>query len=101
MAARNILHISQLEAFTAYLLEKGYRHQPPSRNEYEVLRMKKGRHVVVLFKRLNAKEHLSVMDKDLWLVFNFFGERRKRNAERYDQQEQVNTFSETAAVQAD
>lgn len=98
MAARNILHISQLEAFTAYLLEKGYRHQPPSRNEYEILRMKKGRHVVVLFKRLNSKEHLSVMDKDLWLVFNFFGERRKQNAERRDQQEQTVALSETATV---
>lgn len=81
MAERGILHTKHLEAFAGFLEKQGFTKQPLSKNPYEVLRMKKigGRHTVVLFKKADAKEHLSVMDKDMPLVRKFFRKERGFN----------------------
>ena len=67
MAVRNILHIDKLEAFEEFLRFEGYMILPLSKNPYEVLRAKKGRDTVIIYRRSEAKEHLSVMDKDYGL----------------------------------
>ncbi len=71
MAVRNILHIDKLGAFEEFLRFKGYMILPLSKNPYEVLRAKKGRDTVIIYRRSGAKEHLSVMDKDYGLVEKF------------------------------
>lgn len=71
MAVRNILHIDKLEAFEEFLRFEGYMILPLSKNPYEVLRAKKGRGTVIIYRRSEAKEHLSVMDKDYGLVEKF------------------------------
>lgn len=71
MANRNTLHISRLNDFKHFLESKGYTALPLSRNPYEVLRMKKDKNTVILYQKDNAKEHLSVMDKNYKLVRKF------------------------------
>lgn len=71
MAVRNILHIDKLEAFEEFLRFEGYMILPLSKNPYEVLRAKKGRDTVIVYRRSEAKEHLSIMDKDYKLVEKF------------------------------
>ena len=77
MAIRNMLHISQLKAFKDFLESKGYMIIPTA-GEYEVLRAQKPKKErkpkespVIVYKRKDAKEHLSIMKKDFYLVNEF------------------------------
>lgn len=81
MAERNFLHIKHLDEFRDYLASRGYLAVPLSRNEYEVLRMKRNKDTVIVFKKNGAKEHLSVMDKDIHHVRCFYGWRKSKNQE--------------------
>lgn len=77
MAIRNMLHMSQLKAFEEFLESKGYL-IIPTVGAYEVLRAqktKKDRKLkespVIVYRKGGAKEHLSIMDKDFYLVNEF------------------------------
>ena len=83
MATRNILHISKLQEFEDFLESKGYMIIATSKNPYEVLRAQKDRDTVIVYKKKDAKEHLSTMDKDYHLVREFIKSQRKQsNAQR-------------------
>lgn len=71
MANRQTLHFNHLEKFEQWLIEKGYSILPISQNPYEVLRAKKDKNTIVIYRKSGAKEHLSVMDKDYRLVQEF------------------------------
>ena len=71
MATRNMLHVSKLKAFELFLVNKGYTIVETSKNPYEVLRAKKDKDTVIIYKKANFKEHLSVMEKDVLLVNEF------------------------------
>lgn len=76
MAVRNLLHMDKLESFEDFLRAEGYMILPVSRNPYEALRARKGKDTVIIYRRSDAKEHLSIMDKDFQLVERFLkGER--------------------------
>lgn len=83
MATRNILHISKLHEFEDFLEHKGYMIVATSKNPYEVLRAQKDGDTVIVYKKKDAKEHLSTMDKDYHLVREFIKNQRKQsNADR-------------------
>ena len=83
MATRNILHISKLQEFEDFLETKGYMIVATSKNPYEVLRAQKDGDTVIIYKKKDAKEHLSTMDKDYHLVREFIKSQRKQsNAQR-------------------
>ena len=77
MATRNILHINKLQEFESFLESKGYMIVAPSKNPYEVLRAKKDGDTVVVYKKKNATEHLSTMDKDYHLLREFVKMKRQ------------------------
>lgn len=52
-------------------MNKGYAIVETSNNPYEVLRAKKNKDTAIIYKKANAKEHLSVMEKDVQLVNEF------------------------------
>lgn len=77
MAIRNVLHMSQLKAFEEFLESKGYL-IIPTVGAYEVLRAQKPKKdrkpkesPVIVYIKGGAKEHLSIMDKDFYLVNEF------------------------------
>ena len=77
MAIRNMLHMSQLKAFEEFLESKGYL-IIPTVGAYEVLRAQKTKKdrkpkesPVIVYRKGRAKEHLSIMDKDFYLVNEF------------------------------
>lgn len=77
MAIRNVLHMSQLKAFEEFLESKGYL-IIPTVGAYEVLRAQKPKkdrkpkeNMVIVYRKGGAKEHLSIMDKDFYLVNEF------------------------------
>lgn len=83
MAIRNILHISKLQEFENFLETRGYMIVATSKNPYEVLRAQKDGDTVIVYKKKDAKEHLSTMDKDYHLVREFIKSQRKQsNADR-------------------
>lgn len=79
MATRNILHISKLQEFEGFLETKGYMIVAKSKNPYEVLRAQKDGDTVIVYKKKDAKEHLSTMDKDYHLVREFIKSQRKQS----------------------
>lgn len=83
MATRNILHISKLQAFEDFLETKGYMIIATSKNPFEVLRAQKEKDLVIVYQKADAKEHLSIMDKDYHLVREFIKRQRTQtNADR-------------------
>lgn len=103
MATRNILHISKLQEFEDFLETKGYMIVATSKNPYEVLRAQKDGDTVIVYKKKDAKEHLSTMDKDYHLVREFVKSQRKQsNADRIrgmDDEELSKFLSEFSACQ--
>ena len=71
MANRHTLHINHLPKLKLWLQDQGWTLLPLSNNEYEVLRAKRDNRVLVIYKKMNAKEHLSYMDKDRRLIRRF------------------------------
>ncbi|MBR5316013.1 MAG: hypothetical protein IKU44_04400 [Firmicutes bacterium] len=71
MANRNTLHMNKLPAFKEFLVSEGYEILPTV-DIYEVLRARgKDKKTVVVYKRNSAREHVSIMDKDMWLLRRF------------------------------
>lgn len=78
MANRHKLHISHTEEFKKWLSENGWKILPPSDNPFVVIRaVKIHERYLVIYRRANAKEHLSYADKDADIVGQFLRERRE------------------------
>lgn len=71
MANRNVLHIKHLAKFRAWLEKEGFTALPLSEHGFEVLKMKKDRRTIIIYRKMRTSEHLSVMDKDMGLVWAF------------------------------
>ena len=85
MANRHTLHISKLEDFKKWLVKDGWGIEE-TKDIYEVLRARKqGRqNPLIIYTKADAKEHLSVMDRDSDVVGAFLRDCRKpkTNADR-------------------
>lgn len=85
MANRHTLHISKLEDFKKWLVKDGWEIEEP-KGIYEVLRARKqGRqNPLIVYTKADAKEHLSVMDRDSGVVGAFLRDckKPKTNADR-------------------
>ena len=83
MATRNILHSSKVQELEDFLETKGYMIVATRKNPYEVLRAQKDGDTVIVYKKKDAKEHLSTMNKNYHLVREFIKSQRKQsNADR-------------------
>lgn len=82
MSTNYILHIDELEDFEYFLESKGYMILALSNNPYEVLRAKKDKDLVIIYKKKGSKEYLSTTDKDYHLVREFVkNKKNKTNAD--------------------
>lgn len=83
MAIRALLHMNKLKDFESWLEKQGYMILPTSKNPYEILRAKKDKDTVLIYKKGGSEEHLSIMDKDYPLIRKFIRESRSEtNADR-------------------
>lgn len=73
MAERCLLHQNKLDLLKWWLTSKGYEIQV-TKGDYEVLRANKDKDTIIIFKKDNAKEHLSVQQKDHRLIRQFITE---------------------------
>ena len=65
MAIRNLIHINHLEKLKKHLVENGWTlHEP--KGDYEVLRAtnKNRKYPLILYKKLEFKQHLTCLDRD-------------------------------------
>ena len=78
MANRHTLHISKLEDFKKWLVKDGWEIEEP-KGIYEVLRAKKNgrQNPLIVYTKADAKEHLSIMDRDSGIVGAFLRDCRK------------------------
>lgn len=81
MANRNTLHISHIPDFKAWLQSTGWTIEP-TKGLFEVLRARRpGRKApLIIYSRMDAKQHVTVLDRDRSLVRSFLRERRGANA---------------------
>lgn len=70
MATRGKLHYNHLDQLKEFLIQKGFESQD-LKGEYEVLRMKKEKRLVIIYKTDKSNEHLSLLDKDVSLINEF------------------------------
>lgn len=73
MANRHILHITKLNIFSEWLSTRGWEMKAVTPNSYEVLRATKAgrKFPLIVYRKLDAKEHLSVTDRDSDVVYAF------------------------------
>lgn len=76
MAIRNLLPIGKLDEFREFLENKGYL-LIPTMSVWEVIRAKKGKELVIVYQKKGVKEHLSISDKDFYLVQEFLRGEKK------------------------
>lgn len=76
MAIRGLLNKNKLMDFAVWMEREGYTILPTSNNVYEFFRAKKGKDTVILYEKNDSKEHLTVADKDLFLVKRFLKENK-------------------------
>lgn len=85
MANRCSLHMSHVEEFKKWLIKDGWKIEEP-KGFYEVLRARKDgkQRPLIVYKKLDAKEHLSVDDRDIGIVGAFLRDMKKTktNADR-------------------
>lgn len=70
MAERCLLHKNKIEPLKIWLTSIGYELHP-LKGIYEVLRAKKGNDTVIIFRKGEVKEHLTVQQKDEKLIRQF------------------------------
>lgn len=78
MANRHKLHISKLEDFKDWLIKDGWEIEEPQ-GFYEVLRARKPerKNPLIVYKKADAREHLSLMDRDSGVVGAFLRDCKK------------------------
>ena len=85
MADRSRLHISKLEDFKEWLVKDGWTIEEP-KGTWEVLRARKAdrQNPLIVYSKKDAKEHLSVMDRDSGIIGAFLRDckKPKTNADR-------------------
>ena len=85
MANRYTLHKNSLEDFQSWLVADGWETEKP-KGIYEVLRARKAgrQQPLIVYTKADAKEHLTVMDRDLEIVGAFLRDKKKAqtNADR-------------------
>lgn len=86
MANRHTLHISRLDAFREWLEKHGWTICKISNNPYEVLRAKKEGvdHPLIVYKKQNAKEHLTFASRDIFVIHAFMRDSKKKDAENQE-----------------
>ena len=80
MANRCILHRNHLDAFKEWLKNDGWEIED-TKGLYEVLRARKEgrREPLIIFEKADAKQHYSVMDRDVWVVKTFLSENTNKS----------------------
>ena len=85
MADRHRLHISKLDDFKEWLIKDGWDIEEP-KGTWEVLRARKSgrKNPLIVYTKIDAKEHLSVMDRDSGVIGAFLRNSKnpKTNADR-------------------
>lgn len=85
MANRHTLHVSKLESFKKWLVKDGWEIEEP-KGIYEVLRARKfGRNdPLIVYRKADAEEHLTIMNKDSSVVGAFLRDCKniKTNSDR-------------------
>ena len=85
MANRHTLHISKLEDFKKWLIKDGWEIEEP-KGIWEVLMARKSgrQNPLIVYRKADAKEHLSIMDRDSGVVGAFLRDckKTKTNADR-------------------
>lgn len=78
MANRCLLHQSKLDSFADWLLAEGWEIRDP-KGFYEVLRAKKNKKWLIVYRKLDKDVHYSVRDEDAPMVRRFIREAKKEN----------------------
>lgn len=92
MAIRSILHHSHIEPLKKWLINDGWIMQD-TKGFYEVLRATKdGKRPLIVYTKLDAKEHYSVDERDMSIIRAFLRDYRKAESEEAKEVQEINTL---------
>jgi hypothetical protein len=75
MADRHTLHKSKLEDFKEWLINDGWVIEN-IKGFYEVLRAKKGKRTILIYSKLEAKEHYTIPDNCMGIFIAYLKSRK-------------------------
>lgn len=78
MAIRNMLHLNKMDDFQSWLILNGWT-IVKAQGIFEVLRGKKDKRTLIIYKKTNAKQHVTVRRNDFDIVFAYFKDRKNTN----------------------
>lgn len=70
MPVRSRLHITHKDKFIEWLKKDGWTIETP-KGDYEVIRARKGKRILLAYERNDMKEHYTVRDCDMGVVAAF------------------------------
>ena len=76
MPNRHVLHIKHLDRFKDWLRNDGFMIEEP-KGDYEILRARKNKKLLIVYDRNNVKEHFTVRDCDFAVVGAFLRDIKK------------------------
>lgn len=76
MADRHTFHFNHLEPFKKWLDKNKWEFKPPS--HYEVLKATKNKDWIIIYKKLEAKEHYTLTERSIYFVNKWFNELKIR-----------------------
>lgn len=77
MANRHLLAASRADEFKEWLSENGWVIEEQA-DYYEVIRARRGKRKLIVYRRLKEGQHLTIHDKDVGIVRAFLNDRRKK-----------------------
>lgn len=93
LACRDLLHKTKLEDFKAWLIKDGWIIENP-KGLYEVLRATKTqRKPLIVFEKDNSKQHYTIQDKYVGLVYQFIKDKKSyKDTDQSSPSSHVKTF---------
>ena len=79
METRDLLHKNKLDEFRKWLFTDGWTEEK-TKGEFEILRATKPnkKRPLIIYKRIDSKEHYSIDDRDIGLVIQFLNSSKRK-----------------------
>lgn len=77
MRDRGLLHFSQISALTEWAKRRGWKEEP-TKDTYEVLRLRQGKQCAIFHRKSEAKEHVTVWGESERLAREFMRWNKQR-----------------------
>lgn len=77
---RSLLHKTQLDEYAEFAKRQGWKAEAKPYPAYQVLRMRLGKRILIVYERINAREHFTLYGEALSMGHRFYQAKRRAKA---------------------